>query len=259
MALKPKGLLIDITKCIGCGACSDNCKAVNDLPKKVDDKLTSNTWTVVKEKAKGRFVRNLCRHCLEPACVSVCPVAALTKTKEGPVVYDKSVCLGCRYCMMACPFGVPTFEWDSNMPRIRKCILCAPRVKEGKSTGCAEACPTEATIFGDRDELIKIAEARIKAKPDQYHNYIYGLDEVGGTSVLFLSPVPFEQLDFDTDLAKYPLPDLTFNILKTEVPGVLSIGTVLLGGSYFLFKRRVQVKEAEAKAAKDAGKEAENE
>ena len=244
MAVKAKGLLIDITRCIGCGACSERCKEVNELQPEDDRKLGPDTWTVVQDKGEGRYVRNLCRHCVNPACVSVCPVGALQKKEHGPVLYDKSICLGCRYCMIGCPFGIPRFEWQSNTPRIRKCILCEPRVREGKSTGCAEACPTDATLFGDRDALVEIAEARIAANPDRYYNHVYGLEEVGGTSIMFLSPCSFEELGFDTDVANFPRPDLTWRILM-HVPNIVLLGGGFLGGSYWLFKRRAEVKKAE--------------
>ncbi len=250
MAVKPKGLLIDITRCIGCEACVDNCKAVNDLPTEKDPALSQDTWTLVEERKKGVYVRDLCRHCLDPACVSVCPVAALIKTPEGPVIYNKDICLGCRYCMLACQFKIPRFEWFSPSPRIRKCILCEPRVKEGKTTGCAEACPTEATVFGDRETIIAMAEARIAADPDKYDDHIYGLEEVGGTSVIFLSPVPFGDIGFDTRIDKFPLPELTFRILQ-HVPTVVVAGAIILGGSYFLFKRRAKVKQAELDALEE--------
>jgi len=256
MAVKPKALLIDITRCIGCGACVENCKKVNDLPEEIAPVLDQDTWTVVQERKPGIFVRDLCRHCLDPACVSVCPVGALIKTPEGPVIYDKSICLGCRYCMVGCQFKIPKFEWFSATPRIRKCILCEPRVKEGKSTGCAEACPTEATVFGDRETIVRMAKARIAAAPDKYFDHIYGLEEVGGTSVLFLSPVPFEKIGFDTRMEKYPLPEYTWRILQ-HVPTIVATGAVFLGGSYWLFKRRAKVAEArqEAAAKREAGDE----
>ena len=257
MAIKSSGLLIDITRCIGCGACSDACKEINDLPPEIDDKLTAETWTVVREKDNDLHVRDLCRHCVEPACVASCLVAALTKTEHGPVIYDKSVCIGCRYCMVACPFQVPCFEWHSPNPRIRKCILCEPRVREGKSTGCAEACPTEATVFGDRETLVEMARARIKADPKRYHDHIYGLDEVGGTAVMFLSPVPFEDLDFNTNLVNYPLSDITWNILR-QVPTIVAGGAVFLGASYWLFNRREKVKKAEQVVGPGPKKEADD-
>jgi formate dehydrogenase iron-sulfur subunit len=245
MAIKRKGLLIDITRCIGCNACSENCKEVNDLPPKIDDRLAQDTWTMVEDKGEGRYVRQLCRHCEDPACVSVCPVAAIRKTENGPVIYKKDVCLGCRYCMMACPFGVPTFEWHSYNPRIRKCTLCATRIEEGQSTGCTDACPTEATVFGNRDELISIAKARIAAEPKKYQPYIFGENEVGGTSVMFLSAIPFEELGFRTYLESEPLPERTWQVLK-HVPNIVVLGIGFLGGTYWLFRRREKVATHEA-------------
>lgn len=247
MTVKPKGLLIDITRCIGCDACSENCKAVNNLPPKIAPELESDTWTVVYDRGNGRYVRNLCRHCDEPACVSCCPVGALEKKPYGPVLYDKSICLGCRYCMTACTFRIMTFEWYSYNPRIRKCILCEPRIKAGKGAGCADICPTEATVFGERDALAEIAKARIAAEPERYYDYIYGLEEAGGTCVLFLAAEPFEKLGFDTTVPKFPLPDLTWQVLN-KVPHIVGVGGAVMIGSYFLFKRRAAVAEAEAKA-----------
>lgn len=252
MRTKAKALLIDITRCIGCGACSKACKAVNELPAEVESKLTADTWTVVIERGEGRWVRDLCRHCVEPSCVSVCTVGALVKRDDGAVVYDKEICLGCRYCMIGCPFRVPKFEWHSAAPRIRKCILCAPRLEHGLPTACAEACPTEATVFGDREIMVGVARARLGANPDRYHPHIYGLSEVGGTSVLYLSPVAFEELDFDTTVADFPLPDLTWRLLL-HVPNVVLLGTGFLGASYWLYRRREEVAAVEgAEAAAEA-------
>jgi formate dehydrogenase iron-sulfur subunit len=245
-----KGLLIDITRCIGCNECSKRCKEVNGLPEEVDEKLTSDTWTFVAHKADEVHVRQLCRHCDEPACASVCPVGALHKTEEhGAIVYDKSICLGCRYCMIACPFDVPTFEWHSYDPRIRKCILCEPRLREGKIPGCAEACPTDATLYGTKQELLEIARARLAKYPDRYEQHIFGENEVGGTAVMFLSPSPFAELDFRTNLQYEPLPDLTWQALK-HVPSIVAIGAGFLATSYWLFKRREEVEAHEGAGAK---------
>jgi formate dehydrogenase iron-sulfur subunit len=149
--------------------------------------------------------------------------------------------------MVACQFKIPRYEWFSPNPRITKCILCEPRLREGRITGCAEACPTEATVFGDRAVLVAMARARIAAEPDKYHDHIYGLEEVGGTSVLFISPVPFEEIGFDVEMEKYPLPELTWRVLQ-HVPTVVLTGGIFLTGSYRLFKRRAEVRRAETEA-----------
>jgi formate dehydrogenase iron-sulfur subunit len=253
MSPRARALLIDVTRCIGCGACSEACKTANELPPEVEPKLTVDTWTVVLDRGQDRYVRDLCRHCVEPSCVSVCPVAALIKRDDGAVVYDKSICLGCRYCMIGCPFRIPKFEWHSPAPRIRKCILCAPRLEQGLPTACSEACPTEATVFDDRETLVAVANARLEAEPDRYHQHIYGLAEVGGTSVLFLSPVPFEELDFDTTVADFPLPDLTWRLLL-HVPNVVLLGAGFLGASYWLYRRREDVAAAEGASQKPSRK-----
>ena len=190
------GILFDSTLCIGCGACYQACKEKNNLPRTTDnyltDKLSAGTYTVVSNRS-NRFIRQMCMHCETPTCASVCPVGALVKTSAGPVVYDEDKCMGCRYCMQACPFGAPTYEWNSALPRVRKCTLCADRVVAGLPTACAAVCPTGATKFGDREALIEEAKARIRANPGKYVDHIYGVEEVGGTSVLLLSDVSFRE------------------------------------------------------------------
>ena len=241
-----KGILFDSTLCIGCGACYQACKEKNDLPQTTDnylgDKLSAKTYTVVNRR-NGRFIRQMCMHCDTPTCASVCPVGALVKTSAGPVLYNEDKCMGCRYCMQACPFGVPRYEWDSALPRVRKCTLCSDRVAAGLATACATVCPTGATKFGDRDELIEEAKARIRANPDKYVDHIYGVEEVGGTSVLLLSDVSFESLGYRTDLSKEPLPLLTWNVLQ-EIPNLVSVGGVLMGGIWWITNRRNEVQRA---------------
>ncbi len=193
------GLLFDTTRCSGCGACASACKEQNKLPGPVEDHLTAYTWTTVQPH-EGVNVRQLCMHCEVPTCASVCPVGALHKTPEGPVVYDAGKCIGCRYCIQACPFDVPKYQWDRPVPVVGKCILCADRVKEGRQTACAEACPVEATVFGKREDLIWDARNRIRKEPGKYVNHIYGRQETGGTSVLMVSGVPCKDLGLKTAL-----------------------------------------------------------
>lgn len=238
------GLLFDSTLCVGCGACSAACKEQNGLPPSIEPVTTAYTWTTV-ENHGGAFVRRLCMHCAEPTCVSVCPVGALRKTVEGPVVYDGGRCIGCRYCIMACPFGVPKYQWDRALPVVGKCVLCADRVRAGQGTACASVCPTGATRFGDRDALIAEARRRIAASPGRYVDHIYGLEEAGGTSVLMLAGVPFERLGMKTDLPRQPLPLLTWQVLS-RIPDFVLLAGAFLFGLHWITRRRDEVARAGA-------------
>ncbi len=250
------GLLIDITKCIGCNACRAACREKNSLPdfpisEKEAEPLRAGLFTVVQKRGDLN-VRRLCMNCLDPTCVSVCPVGAFQKLSSGPVTYDESKCMGCRYCMMACPFGVPTYEWTSRWPKVNKCNFCADRVSAGKQSACAEACPTGATLFGERNALIKEAHKRFADSPGTYVDHVYGEEEVGGTSVMYISPVPFEKLGLPTNLQRDPMPQLTFRVLS-KTPQIFTIAGTVLGGIYWITNRREEV--ARNEAGKDAGKD----
>lgn len=243
-----KALLIDITKCVGCNACREACKEKNrqtDTPpdENFRDELKFTRYTVIKKK-EDLYVRKMCMHCEQPTCASVCPVGALRKTALGPVVYDEKRCIGCRYCMVACPFGVPKYEWSAVWPRVSKCDMCADRVAAGKPTACTEACPTGATIFGERDQLIAEAHKRIAENPTAYFPRVYGEQEVGGTAVLYLSPVAFEKLDMRIDLQREPLPLLTHRVLS-KIPHFVGMFGTALGGVYWITHRREEVARAE--------------
>ncbi len=242
------GLLIDTTKCIGCRGCTLACKEANGLP--IDDGsqgLSATTWTTVEDRA-GVHVRRQCMHCEEPACASVCPVGALKKTAEGAVVYDENKCIGCRYCMVACPFSIPRYEWNTPVPRMRKCILCYEQAsKHGQPTACASVCPTGATFFGERAALTKEAERRLSEEPQRYHPQVYGAREAGGTSVIYLGAVAFEKLGFKTTLRSDSYPKLTWGVLS-KLPNVASVAGVGLAGVWWLMNRREEVAAAEAKA-----------
>jgi Fe-S-cluster-containing dehydrogenase component len=255
-------ILHDTTLCVGCRTCEAACNKVNDLPppdKPFTDlsvlearrRTTTKAFTVVnkynnKEKSKSPvFFKKQCNHCLEPACASVCFVSAFTKTKTGAVIYDSSVCVGCRYCMIACPFEIPTYEYDQVLtPRIRKCTMCHPRVIEGKLPGCVEACPMEALSFGKREDMIKIARERFRKYPDRYVDHIYGEHEMGGTSWLYISGTPFKELGMREDLGVTPAPQLTAGALSS-VPIIAGLWPVLLAGLYAVSKRKEKIAQTE--------------
>jgi len=241
-----KSLLIDITQCVGCKECERACAAANNLPAEEASDLSATHYTVVKAYEDDTvFVRRLCMHCNQPTCVSACPVGAFTKMETGAVLYDESKCLGCRYCMQACPFEVPRYEWGSLTPRVQKCKMCYERVAEGQVTACAEACPTGATLFGDREDLIAEARRRMTENPGQYVDHIYGLREAGGTSVLFLSGVPFAELGFPMNVPNEPIPDLAWRVLS-QIPKYTVAAGVILFGIHWITARRTEVARIEA-------------
>jgi formate dehydrogenase iron-sulfur subunit len=213
------GCLVDLTRCVGCRKCEQACNRVNGLPppeRPFEDATVLNqerrpdetAYTVVNRYFSGAynqrkelvptFVKIQCLHCQDPACASACIVGALTKEANGSVKYDVSKCIGCRYCMVACPFEIPAYEYhDPITPRVMKCTFCYDRiVQAGGKPGCADICPVEAITFGKRQTLLALAKKRIKANPATYIDYIYGENEVGGTSWMYISGVPFEKLGF---------------------------------------------------------------
>jgi formate dehydrogenase iron-sulfur subunit len=246
----PKGILYDATLCVGCKECERACDAKNSLP--YDDSIgkeevtSAHKFTYVAVRADDKYMRKLCMHCNDPACASVCPVGAFEKTKNGQVTYDADKCMGCRYCMVACPFGVPKYEWSKAIPTVKKCTGCFDRVLAGGVTACTEACPTGATIHGERDDLILEAWKRIKENPSGYVNHVYGEKEVGGTDTLLISSVPFGQFGYPTHYSAAALPPLTGKVLS-HVPEVVSIGWAVLGGIYWITNRREAVAAIESK------------
>ena len=207
--VKAKGFLFDITRCSMCGACWVADKERNGLPVPsgdfLADKLSDKSFLVIKNLF-GRGVRFSCMHCVSPTCVSVCPVAALEKTPIGAVIYHKDRCIGCRYCVVACPFDIPKYEWSKPLPYVRKCDFCYSRIINGQMPACAAVCPTGALLYGDRDELLQEARRRLNADPSKYVDHIYGEREVGGTSLLILSDIPMEKLGYPPSLSENPVP-----------------------------------------------------
>jgi formate dehydrogenase iron-sulfur subunit len=238
-----KALLYDATLCIGCKACEEACAKENGLPYDPaiarQEKTSALKYTVVLER-QGTFMRRQCMHCAEPTCASVCPVGAFTKSPLGPVLYDEDKCIGCRYCMLACPFQAPTYEWDKRSPIVKKCTLCASRTLNGGQPACAEICPTGATKFGERDALLAEARERIQQGPGQYEAHIFGEHEVGGTSVLIIGKAPLAMFGYVPNLNTEPMPLLTWRVLR-HVPDVGMMTMVLLGGIWWISHRREEV------------------
>src|SRR5262245_14236002 len=272
--------LIDITNCIGCRACQVACKQWNEMPGEDTTleaqlgfqnpaTLSAKTYTLISfhemenpEKPSGldaAYVMRRCFHCLEPGCVSACPTTALYRQPDGPVSYDVDKCIGCRYCMLACPWDVPTAEWDKLAPKIEKCTHCADRAAQPApvafntqpasdyeknrfletimTPACVKACPADALRYGTRDEMLAMAKKRQADRPGRYVEQIYGEKELGGTSVLYLSGVPFEKLGFPT-FGEKPFPKFTAAALGAVPPAVMALGA-LLGAAYAFFRKRV--------------------
>jgi formate dehydrogenase iron-sulfur subunit len=290
--------LIDITNCIGCRACQVACKQWNERPGEETElvaqlgfqnpaTLTAKTYTLISfhemenpQKPSGldaAYVMRRCFHCLEPGCVSACPTTALYRQPDGPVSYDVDKCIGCRYCMLACPWDVPTAEWDKLAPKIEKCTHCADRVSQPApiafngqpappdetkrfldtiaTPACVKACPADALRYGTRDEMLALAKKRMADRPDRYVDHIYGEKELGGTSVLYLSSVPFEKLGFPK-FGEKPFPKFTSAALGAVPPAVMALGA-LLGAAYAFFKKRTVAVATAAGAHGDSGHHAE--
>ncbi len=267
-----KAVLCDLTRCIGCRGCQVACKqwngndefipaeengvnSVNSGSYENPPQLSAHAWTKMRftevedgGKLQWVFSKLQCMHCEHPACVAACPVGALQKTADGPVVYDDNRCFGCRYCMVACPFGIPTFEWEKPLPWIRKCTFCIDRQDAGLEPACVKTCPTDALKLGERDELISEARGRIAASPGKYVDHIYGEKEVGGTSWMYISPVAFEKLGFP---ALGPEP-VTVNVERAmgAVPPVLVGVAAAMAGIYWLVKRGQKISQESGEVEK---------
>jgi len=259
-------MLIDTVRCIGCRGCQVACKMWNECKAEKTNffggpgyqnpaDLSPDTWTLITYNevlVGGRFDwvfgKKQCMHCLEPACAAACPVAALEKTESGPVVYHKGRCIGCRYCMLACPFEIPRFDYESANAYITKCTMCADRVEVGGVPACSKVCPTGAVAFGVRSAMIDEARRRIAANPTGYAHKIYGLEEAGGTCVLHISNVPFEKLGYRTDIPAESLDKYTRYAMQS-IPIVVLGLAVVLGGLYKLRTRTVGV---ETKTVRDS-------
>jgi len=233
------GILYDSWRCGGCQSCEIACAEAHDLPAPIDTptvgllRKTDETRRVVVNSyktTKGEvFIRKQCMHCNEPACAAACLTQAMHKTKEGPVIWRGDKCMGCRYCMVSCPFDVPKFEYHSANPKIQKCDMCYEKVIKGEVPTCVEICPAEALVFGKRRDLIKEARKRIIENPSVYADEIYGEHEAGGTGFLYLTPTPINELGFSTSIQKSSYPALSKGFLFTVPTVFVLLPPILLG------------------------------
>jgi Fe-S-cluster-containing dehydrogenase component len=264
------GMLYDATLCIGCKTCVVACKQANDMPADTagtdglwdaPTDLNSKTKNIVKLYRDGEqesFVKQQCMHCVDPGCASACMLHSLHKDEvTGVVMYDPTYCVGCRYCMMACPFNVPKFEFDKAAPKIVKCELCRHRIKDaavkgaggftrypaGQGPACCEVCPREAVIYGRRDELLSEAKRRIAAWPGKYYkDRVYGEFDGGGTQVLYLAQVPFDRIGLP-DLGTQPVPETAYAVqegIYYKVPFLAPVGLFAVLGAVIYRNRRAE-------------------
>ena len=227
---KKHAYLFDATRCIDCRACMIACSVENLVP------MNDTYIWVAGQGVMGTYpdlrrgtMPYHCMHCLEPDCVSACPVGAWSKREDGPVLYDEDKCIGCRYCMNACPFGVPHFDWDKGLldgALIHKCTMCVQRLDAGQIPACVQTCPTEALVFGERADLIAEAHTRIAAHPTRYIDHVYGEYENGGTSYLILSHVPFTDLGLP-QIGSAPVKGVSEAAMGLTIPVALGWGALL--------------------------------
>ena len=264
----PYAVLVDTTACIGCRKCEWACNRESGLPveplKSLEDRSVfgelrrpdAGHYTVVnrfqRENGDGRplYVKVQCMHCNDPTCYSACLVTAFSKSRTGAVVYEPSRCMGCRYCIVSCPFQVPAYEYSNAFtPRVRKCTFCSERIaREGGVPACVEVCPPQCLSFGRRSVLLELAHLLIEEGNGKYVDHVYGEHEMGGTNWLYITGAPFEKLGFRTDLGTTAAPKLTSGALAA-VPAVIGVWPALLGGIYLMTRSKERVAARERTAA----------
>ncbi|MFP4624414.1 MAG: hydrogenase 2 operon protein HybA [Gemmatimonadota bacterium] len=221
-------ILYDSTRCVGCKECVRGCAAANsgDCGFGTENELTPTQLTAIKRYdywGEQLLRKEQCMHCVDPACVSACMLGALQKRENGAVTWDGDLCVGCRYCQIACPFNVPRFEWDTATPELKKCELCPERRAAGLAPACVDACPAGALTYGTREEMLAEAHRRINHDPEQYNPRVFGEKDAGGTQVLYLTQagVPFTALGLP-DVGEKSTPSLTETLQHTIYKGFIA-------------------------------------
>lgn len=281
------GILYDASLCVGCKACVRVCKEINGLPPVTQGEdvqydasrgVSGSTYNVIKVYKNGTsevkdreidgfsFAKKSCMHCVDPGCVSSCPVSAMTKHPvTGIVQYNPDTCIGCRNCMVACPFSIPQYEYQDAMGQIQKCFFCnqagVDRISQGLLPGCADVCPTGATLFGTRKDLLAEAKRRLAAKPGEtytyprgrvtdklhthekaapaYQQHIYGEHEVGGTQVMHIAGVPLKKLGMP-ELPERSYASIAEGVQHTLYKGMIAPAIALAGLAYVVKRNTSQ-------------------
>ncbi|MCC7446452.1 MAG: 4Fe-4S binding protein [Anaerolineae bacterium] len=254
------GFLIDASRCIDCRACVVACSVQNDVSMDTTRIWMKDTGVQGTFPKLKRYTAPFhCMHCIDPSCVSACTVGALHRNGDGIVQYDKDACIGCRYCMYACPFEVPNYEWNERFPLVVKCDMCFSRLQDGEQPACAATCLSSAIRFGTYDDMLAEAHRCINENPGKYVPHIYGETENGGTATLYISPVPFEELGLP--IAGTTSPAYSNRLVTEGTPMVAGAMLVGLAGAYLTIKHQKEEaakdrQEAEAaQAAEPAGEE----
>lgn len=242
-----KAVLLDTSKCVGCLDCVTACQKWNKLTPELNPQdFSPVSWTLVKSRPKTTGNENdflyskwQCMHCVQPTCTAVCPVGALSKTEDGPVLYDKTRCIGCEYCVTACPFHAPRFDNGENRV-VDKCTMCADRLANGLEPACVEICKYHALAFGRRDAIIAKAN-----EAESQGAYVYGRNEVGGTSWIYVSAVPFRERGFP-EVGQISYPDRSRGMWISQIVTMV-VGVALIWAMSWYMRRRGKAVKGEAK------------
>jgi formate dehydrogenase iron-sulfur subunit len=245
-------MLVNTDLCLQCNACTVECFRNNGLPVGHDvawtkiDKVETGTYPTVHK----HFIKWACNHCTEASCMNVCPTHAITKPDGVHTVVNQDWCVGCGYCVEACPFGIPHFGEPKGSSQ--KCSFCYGTQAEGEPTACAAACPYFALSFGDRQEMISLGQEQVdRLRRRGYANaMLYGEYELGGLNVLYV---------LQDRPAVYGLPEnprvATHNVVGSWLSGLVTASVLTLLPFWLLFKRKQNLAAVEATSEQKEDKE----